>query len=341
MEKRLIWDFGAQFAREPVLRRMPDGSLACLFLTGGPYEPHNQNVAMMSRSEDDGDTWSRPRTLFAHSRRGVWATELFTGGNTPMVVLHTYDAQSHYRELQTFRAFTYDSGRTWTEPASFPCGLNGVSVRQGIVLADGRIVFPYYWQETTYDFDWIVDSSAQRDAARFPFRCGVAISEDGGKTYRRSGCLRGARGLWEPNCVETEPGHLVMLMRDKAADTLARSESFDGGRTWTEPADSGIPNPGTKATLIKTGSAVLLINNFCARRPWRERSSLKVCVSRDGMRTWSEGFPIEPPEACYFYPHAFADDARRTLYVAYENAVEHRLARIPYAEIPGIEEEAL
>lgn len=333
MEKRLIWDFGAQFAREPVLRRMPDGSLVCLFLTGGPMEPHNQNVVAISRSEDEGDTWCAPRTLFAHSRRGVWATELFTELESPMIVLHTYDAQSHYRELQTFRSFGDASGRLWTEPASFPCGLNGVSIRQGIVLEGGQVVFPYYWQETTYDFDWGNNTASERAGERFPFRCGAAVSEDGGRTFARRGCVRGVRGLWEPNCVEDRPGHLVMLMRDKAADTLARSESADGGKSWSEPVDSGIENPGTKATLLKADGTVVLINNFCARRPWRERSHLQVRVSRDGLHTWSRGLDIEPPEACFFYPHAFADEERRTLYVAYENASQHRLARIPYAEL--------
>ena len=44
MEKHTIWNFGRQFAREPILRPMADGSLICLFLTGGPTEPHNENV---------------------------------------------------------------------------------------------------------------------------------------------------------------------------------------------------------------------------------------------------------------------------------------------------------
>ncbi len=334
METRVIWDFGTEYAREPVLRRMPDGSLVCLFLAGGPREPDNENVVMVTRSYDDGDSWDAPSTLFEHSRRGVWATELFTGGDLPFIVLCTYNAENHYRELQTFRSFTYDSGRTWTEPASFPCGLNGVSLRQGIVLESGAWVFPLYWQETDYDFDWTRNTQAEHGGAeRFPFRTGVAISWDRGETFSRHGVLRGERGLWEPNCVEAEPDHLLMFMRDKASAFLVRSDSFDGGLSWSEPVTTGIANPNTKVTLLKVGRDILLINNFGEGRGMEKRTRLEIRISRDGGRMFGEPFPLEAPDARFFYPHAFADDARQTLYVAYENMYLHRLARIPYGEL--------
>ena len=53
------------YAREPVIRRMKDGTLICLVLTGGPKEPANDNVVKIMRSSDDGKTWSEPEILFA------------------------------------------------------------------------------------------------------------------------------------------------------------------------------------------------------------------------------------------------------------------------------------
>ena len=82
MKKYAIASFET-YAREPILRRMKDGSLVCTFLTGGPYEPHNDNVIAISRSEDDGVTWSKPETLFSHDNRGCWCTEIFTDCETP------------------------------------------------------------------------------------------------------------------------------------------------------------------------------------------------------------------------------------------------------------------
>ena len=79
MKKTLIYDFsGESYAREPVIRRLKNGTLVCSFLTGGTGEPQNANVVKLSFSRDDGETWSRPETAVQHSERGCWATEIFT-----------------------------------------------------------------------------------------------------------------------------------------------------------------------------------------------------------------------------------------------------------------------
>ena len=47
-----------EYAREPLLRRMPNGDLVCVCLSGGKTEPANQNLVIISRSKDDGCTWT-------------------------------------------------------------------------------------------------------------------------------------------------------------------------------------------------------------------------------------------------------------------------------------------
>lgn len=53
-----------EYAREPLLRRMPNGDLVCVCLSGGKTEPANQNLVIISRSKDDGCTWSAPEIIF-------------------------------------------------------------------------------------------------------------------------------------------------------------------------------------------------------------------------------------------------------------------------------------
>ena len=69
-----------EYAREPLLRRMPNGDLLCVFLSGGHTEPDNQNFVIAVRSQDDGISWSEPQVLSRHGERAVWATELFCEG---------------------------------------------------------------------------------------------------------------------------------------------------------------------------------------------------------------------------------------------------------------------
>lgn len=334
LERKLICDFSGTFnyAREPIIRRMEDGAIVCLFLSGGDTEPANNNVVLVSRSEDDGESWSMPRVLFSHNRRGVWCTELFCEDGACFAVVHTYNADCHYRELQTYFAFTRDGGRTWEEPVSPPSGLNGVTLRQGFVMSSGEWFFPLYWQETTYDFDWTKNTSKQEGrGARFPFRCGAAISSDKGKTFSRHGYLTEEFNLWEPNAVELEDGHIMMLMRSGGPNFLFRSDSYDYGRIWSIPEQTDIINPGTKVTLLKIDGKVVMINNFSEEKGWRNRAKLEIWVSPDNCKTWAKKLPLTDPAEKAFYPHAFADEKKRALYVAYENAVSHYITKIPYS----------
>ena len=328
MQRRLIYEFET-YAREPILRRMPDGSLICLFLTGGPREPHNENATMISRSFDDGETWTEPEVLFSHSHRGVWCSEVFAECDPPFIAVHTYNAESWYREIQTFISYSFDGGERWQEPASFPCGLNGVSLRQGIVMSNGEWLFPVYWQETRGGFDWPEDILRTKPE----FLCGVAISSDEGMSFQRHGALRSGEGvaLWEPNCVELEDGHIVMMMR--AQTHLYVSESFDYGRSWSEPRKSVIPNSNTKITLLKVRGHIVLLNNPVADASWEGRTHLEIWISDDLMRSWKKKVPIMPPEEKWFYPHAFADERQRMLYVACENGKRHELIKISFDEL--------
>ena len=328
MERHLIHEFDT-YAREPVLRRMPDGSLVCLFLTGGPREPDNLNFTMIARSFDDGETWTEPEPLFSHSRRAVWCPELFTGGDEPFICVQTYNAESWYRELQTFISYSFDGGESWQEPASFPCGLNGVSLRQGIVLSSGEWLFPFYRQEVRSGFDWPEDILTSTPG----FVCGAAVSSDAGMSFSSFGTLRSAEGvpLWEPNCVELEDGHIVMMMRGR--QYLYVSESFDFGRSWSEPRETRIPSANTKHTLLKVRGKILLINNFNACTDYSARTHLEIWVSDDMMRSWKVKLPVMPPEENWFYPHAFADEHQETVYLACENAKQHVLIKIPFDEL--------
>ena len=319
---------GLHCVREPVLRRMPDGSLLCFSLAGGPREPHNDNYVSVIRSEDDGAHWSLPRMLFWHSMRACWGTEIFIEGNRPIAFVQTYNAECHYRELQTFVSYGDASGEQWTEPISLPNSeegpVNGVSVRKGIVMSNGKWLFPIYWQEVHAGFDWQWASHVQN-----VFYSGVMLS-DNGTSFIRRGCIQGG---WEPSCVELDPGHLVMLMRSCETNFLQRTDSYDFGRTWGIPIQTDISNPKTKPVLLKIGKNVILINNYSSSGNPAGRTHLQLRISNDEMRSWRIAVILEEATETWFYPDAFADMKKKQLYVVYENMVEHRLVKLTFAEL--------
>jgi len=337
MEKHLIYDFSkAHQAREPVIRKLSNGTLICSFLTGGTNEPQNANVIKLSKSFDDGKTWTDPQTVVKHSERGCWTAEIFTETDKPFIAVNTYNTndwrREHYRELQLFRQFLTEDGDPLGEPVSFQGGLNGVSLRQGIVMSNGEWLFPLYWQEVEYDFDWAENTSKIRGGERFPFRCGVAVSGNGGKNFERFGYLAAPKGLWEPNCIEVEPGHIIMLMRSNNEDYLRRSDSYDFGRTWTPAAVSDIENAHTKLSLFKIGGTVFLANNFVCSGGMANRTHLQVRASKDG-KNWKTVFKPEPDNANFYYPHVCVCNQTKTVYMAYENSKQHYLVKLSFDEL--------
>lgn len=322
------------YAREPVIARMPDGTLLSLSLTGGPKEPDDGNVVGVVRSEDNGYTWSAPEVLFAHSRRACWAPEMYVDGDAVCILVHTYSAESRYRELIAYQSFSYDSGKTWSQPRSLPSGLSNLVFRQRVVLRNGTWVFPVYWQACENAWDWVKTPVEDSLTVQWPKRSGVVISHDQGESFSLHGELKDTVLLWENNVVELSDGKLVMLMRAERAGVLYRSESIDSGKTWSKAMPSDIPNPNSKIILLRYGEKIILFHNpstlqskldFSARKP------LSMWVSHDDMATWKHKIVLT--EEPMFYPHVVVDKKEKKFLVACENAETHYLVRVPFETI--------
>lgn len=329
MEKYLINDFKDDYGREPVIRKTKNGVLLCVCLTGGNWDLENANVVKIQKSYDKGKTWSNPEILFSHHCRGVWAPEMFVDDEKIMLVVQTYNAESYYRELQTFYSLSLDDGETWSEPISFPNGINGISIRQGLKLSNNDYLFPIYYGEVVNNFDW-KDVKNWHDNLKFC--CGVLISKDNLNSFDRYGYIKGDKCLWEPNCIEIEKGHIIMFMRNNNAPYLGVSHSYDYGRTWTEYEQTDIPNANTKVTLVKANNLILLINNFNNKTGFKNRNHLQIWISKDGVN-WSKKIKLENDNECFYYPHAFFDDKEQILYVAYENSKQFWLKKINFNEL--------
>lgn len=320
------------YAREPVIRRMKDGSLICLVLTGGPKEPANDNVVKIMRSEDDGKSWSEPEILFAHDERACWATEVFTECEKPFAIVQTYYAPSVYREIQTYISYCSDDGKSWSEPVSLPSNVQSCSVRQGITMSNGEILFPVYWQECRSGFDWTQPDNGNRE---WMFTSGVIISSDNGKSFYGFGRIALPHAhMWEPNVIEVEDGHLIMYIRYSGHDDgyLYISESYDWGRVWSEPVKTDIENAETKVSVVKINGTIVMINNFTSKTGWMNRTHLAIATSKDG-KSFTKITYVEKPEEQWLYPHAYVDYAQKIMYLAYENGKTHYLKKYTFEEL--------
>ncbi len=138
-------------------------------------------------------------------------------------------------------------------------------------LADGRIIVPLY----SDGFDCSL----------------MAITDDGGQTWTTSDPLYGGANI-QPALARRTDGTIVAYMRDNGPPPkrIHVSESRDRGQTWSQVADSVLPNPGTSVDVVvlKSGRWVLVYNDL-----ERGRHSLALAVSEDEGRTWSRRRHLE------------------------------------------------
>ena len=183
-----------------------------------------------------------------------------------------------------------DGGRTWSPPERLPDGILGPIRNKPLELPDGTL---------------LAGSSTEHDGWRLHFE----RTRDLGRTWETTGPIHDGRAL-----AAIQPAFLVHLAdasrRSRAAVSTASSRPGrpDGGRTWSEPRATALPNPsaGIDALTLPDGRH-LLVYNHTSELPDEKpaggtRSQLNLAISRDGV-TWQAAFLLEhgqPGE--YSYP---------------------------------------
>lgn len=323
-----------KLACDTTLRLMPDGSWVHVMLGGGDKEPDPRNGVFLSRSEDEGVTWSTATTIdLGFPREGntiaLVPTELMVYQGRCRLFFATHDGA--FGGWKEWFAVSDDSCMTWADPQPAPGRLHDRSfIRNHIVTREGRLLLPFqhYVGEPRHD----------------PVN-GVLISEDGGETWSEHGNIRlsddpSYKGWAENNIVELLDGRIAMIIRaDGLGGVLYYAESSDGGKTWPEFATkTDIPNPGSKATLYGLGAdRVALLHN---PNP-KTRSPLALWISFDGMKTWPYQRVLRGDlEGRFNYPDGFVSADKQWLHFAFDHNRDkaiHVSARLP--EIPALWDE--
>lgn len=258
---------------------------------------------LLWRSEDGGASWGPKRVLVAEDPD----SRVTCGNPTPVV-----DRQSGRISLlfcrnnqRVFATHSMDEGESWAEPREiteafrpfpFPWKRIGMGPVNGIQLEDGRLAAPL----------WLNDQIGG------VYQAGVALSDDGGLTWRPGGLLSNAvQGCNESTVAEPEPGLLVMSSRNAdPAKRRATAFSRDGGETWASPhLDAALPAAPCQGSLIAAAGAAptrpLLLSFPAWTQPpadqpgKTQRKRLAVWLSEDGGQTWPHARILQPGRAEY------------------------------------------
>jgi BNR repeat-like domain len=255
--------------------------------------------AHIMHSDDEGLTWSSPKTLVdtdADDRHPA-VFELDDG-----TLISTFFTYRFPRIANMKYILSHDGGETWTgpmdplgEPASGAFGSGPV-----IQLGDGTVV-------------WVAEG--RFDEAHGHNSIGVMRSADRGKTFGVAAVIKADHELNEPTVAELPDGRLVMVIR-REGDICW---SDDGGQTWelSGSTDWGIYDPH----LVCMPNSVLA----CFHGSYK-KGGIRVLLSPDGGRTWNGpgegyGYSVDPSVYGYSHPMVLPDG---TVYLTYLHTGGHR-----------------
>ena len=199
-------------------------------------------------------------------------------------ILCFVDVKNSIRDCGPWVKRSMDGGETWGELKRLPYeGYGGVGCDRAIQIGTGRVLLPC----------WVSLDGLQST------RLCVYRSDDRGETWEKSPIITTPKGTTgrrtdpaaeEPAIIELEDGRLMMIMR-VYLKSIYKCYSDDGGATWSEPVSSGIPSPGSMATIRRLpNDDILLIWNWAEVEsisgPW-PRNFITAAISKDDGRNFS------------------------------------------------------
>jgi hypothetical protein len=297
------------------IERTPGGRLWACWVAGGD---NPDAYFVLASSDDDGETWSRPRAVLDSHEDGLGAKRSILVGNLwtdPKGRLWLIFDQS--MDMFDGRAGVWattcdnpdDDAPTWSEPRRI---WHGVTLNKPTVLSTGEWMLPISLDQRP-GFREFRDCFRELDPLR---GANVFTSTDEGATWERRGVRTFPNPDWhEHMIVERKEKSLWMLARTRTG--IMESQSTDGGRSWSKPVASSIKHPVARFHIRRLASnRLLLVKHGAAIDSHKGRSLLTAWLSDDDGKSWRGGLMLDERTGVS-YPDGFqAPDG--TIYISYD-----------------------
>ena len=297
LSHQVLYNVPGKMGGWPTIMRSRSGELAVVFSGDRQQhvDPYGKTVLM--RSGDEGESWTEPQVIndtplddrdpgIIETAAGTWLVSFFTSRTfadwqeqalrhygagvvdpwQPYIDRLTPEISQEY--LGSFVRRSTDGGRSWGPLIRVPL----MTSHGPVTGRDGRLLYLGY-----------------SDEGGIP-TIAFCESTDDGLTWQkvsticRNDIFSNVR-FHEPHVVELPDGRLFGMIRSNAAKEedriLYQTESVDGGRTWSQPQNTGVW--GLPPHLLLHSSGVLICAYGHRRLPFGQRAIL----SYDQGKSWT------------------------------------------------------
>jgi predicted neuraminidase len=246
---------------------------------GGEGEYQGDTAVYGSRLAKGSKKWTTPQIIADTPDRSEGNAAMWQAPDGKVWLFYVTNYGPTWSSARIKYKISKDHAQTWSDSDTLAFELGSMARGRPILLNDGDYLLPVYHETgedrertasdtCSYFFrynpktkEWTESDRIYSDNGNLQ-ACPVQISDDYLVAYCRPG------GNFEP-----DPKRFVI-----------RSESRDGGRTWSKGVDSEFPNPNSAVDFIKlaNGHLLLVYNNTNID----DRMPLTVAVSTDNDKSY-------------------------------------------------------
>lgn len=262
---------------------------------GGAGEYDQGTAVYGSRIAGSPNQWMRPEIIADTPMRGDGNPVVWQAPDGILWLFYNTQYGPSWSEARVKGKISKNGGLSWSD--SFMVAFEQGSMVRGkpIALKNGDFLLPMY-DEKGSDREELDTSTSS-----FFLRYSKAF-----KTWAPTNKIKSPTGNLQPQVVQITDKHLICFMRrgggygPNEKGFIQKSESRDGGFTWSDAVETDLKNPNSAVDVIrlKNGDIVLVYNPSD-----NDRTPLRVSMSKDDGKTFNIHRDIGGGDNTYAYPY--------------------------------------
>lgn len=285
---------------------------------GGDGEYARDTAVFGSRLAKGAKGWTKPVAVARNPMYSMGNPVVWQAPDGRVWLFYVVRPGATWSTSRIMAKISNDQAQTWSD-AFVVTWEAGTMVRgRPIVVDQGHYLLPVYY-ETGHDPEFTAP-----DTSSFFLRFDPAKS-----SWSESTRIQSRMGNLQPAVVVLTNDHLLAFCRrggdyEPGKDGyVVRSESLDGGRTWSPGVETEFPNPNAAVELIRLRNGHLL---FIYNYSMTERTPLRMALSLDQGRTFPHQRNLAEGAGDFAYPTAIqsADGKIHVLFTTDERTVIRR-----------------
>jgi predicted neuraminidase len=250
----------------------------------------------LAKASKGSNAWTKPEAIARNPFHSMGNPVVWEAPDAVVWLFFVVRPGATWSTSRIMAKISRDGAQTWSE-AFVVTWEAGMMVRsRPITLGDGSYLLPIY-HETGADTEFTAPDTSSLFLKFDPAR----------KEWTESNRVRSRMGNLQPAVVQLSDTHLLALCR-RGGDyepgndgNVVRTESQDGGKTWSAGVETEFPNPNASVELIRLRNGHLL---FIYNNSANDRTPLTAAISTDGGRTFPYKRNIAEGAGDFAYPTA-------------------------------------